>query len=116
MHIIDNNLNAFFLTDPIAMSVRSTNVYEEQSLGVYHRDEDDYENEFNHHEGSRMTIWSRYLAMHARKQLSFGEDTYLQIMPNHKLTGLLIDMWWLALALFLLCIIEVCVLSLHDYL
>ncbi|THH33045.1 hypothetical protein EUX98_g1121 [Antrodiella citrinella] len=65
---------------PIAMSVRSTNVYEENSLGVYHNPEDD-ESEFNP-VGSRYTVWSRYLAMHMRKQLSF-------------------DMWWLALALFL---------------
>lgn len=36
-----------------------------------------------------MTVWGNYLAMHARKQLAF-------------------DMWWLGLALFLLCIIEVC--------
>ncbi|KAF5393461.1 hypothetical protein D9757_000476 [Collybiopsis confluens] len=64
---------------PIAMSVRSTNVYEEQSLGIYHQDADFDEHEFPVG-GSRMTVWSKYLAMHARKQLSF-------------------DMWWLALAL-----------------
>ncbi|KAK7036416.1 hypothetical protein VNI00_011613 [Paramarasmius palmivorus] len=71
---------------PIAMSVRSTNVYEEQSLGVYHGDETDDEDEFQA-SGPRVTVWSRYLALHARKQLAF-------------------DMWWLCLALFLVCIIE----------
>ncbi|KAF9243244.1 cation transport protein-domain-containing protein [Melanogaster broomeanus] len=69
--------------------VRSTNVYEEQSLGIYRNyDEEllDVEREFQP-TGSRMTVWGRYLARHARHQLSF-------------------DMWWLALALFLVCIIE----------
>lgn len=73
---------------PIAMSVRSTNVYEEKSLGIFdaHEEESDGESEFQA-SGPRMTVWSRYLAMHARKQLAF-------------------DMWWLAGALFLVCIIE----------
>ncbi|KAF8161298.1 cation transport protein-domain-containing protein [Crassisporium funariophilum] len=73
---------------PIAMSVRSTNVYEEQSLGVFH-DEDEDENDESGFvaAGNRINVWSRYLAMHARRQLAF-------------------DMWWLALALFFTCIIE----------
>ncbi len=65
-------------------------MYEEQSLGVYRESEEsEGESEFEP-TGSRVTVWSRYLAMHARKQLAF-------------------DMWWLGLALFLVCIIEVCV-------
>ncbi|KAJ7125143.1 cation transport protein-domain-containing protein [Mycena epipterygia] len=73
---------------PIAMSVRSTNVYEEQSLGVFRDDEDsEDEDNFEPTGESRVTVWSRYLAMHARKQLAF-------------------DMWWLGLAVFLVCIIE----------
>ncbi|KAH9944580.1 TrkH-domain-containing protein [Amylocystis lapponica] len=72
---------------PIAMSVRSTNVYEEKSLGVFDEEEEsDDEEDFNP-TGNRVTVWSRYLAMHMRKQLSF-------------------DMWWLGMALFLVCIIE----------
>ncbi|ETW74843.1 potassium transporter [Heterobasidion irregulare TC 32-1] len=72
---------------PIAMSVRSTNVYEEKSLGIYPEEDDsDDEDDFTP-SGGRITVWSRYLAMHARKQLAF-------------------DMWWLGLALFLVCIIE----------
>jgi potassium uptake Trk family protein len=70
---------------PIALSVRSTNVYEEQSLGIYKDDPED-EDAFST-TGPRMTVWSRYLAMHARRQLAF-------------------DMWWLCLALVLVCIIE----------
>ncbi|KAJ7496885.1 cation transport protein-domain-containing protein [Mycena latifolia] len=73
---------------PIAMSVRSTNVYEEQSLGVFREDADsDDEDNFQPTGESRVTVWSRYLAMHARRQLAF-------------------DMWWLGLAVFLVCIIE----------
>ncbi|KAH9922903.1 cation transport protein-domain-containing protein [Fomitopsis serialis] len=70
---------------PIAMSVRSTNVYEEKSLGIYEADEN-IEQMADCSE-SRVEIWGRYLWRHARRQLSF-------------------DMWWLALSLFLLCIIE----------
>ncbi|KZV69989.1 hypothetical protein PENSPDRAFT_651888 [Peniophora sp. CONT] len=73
---------------PIAMSVRSTNVYEEQSLGIY-MDENESEPQFpaGASEGQRMTVWSTYLAQHIRRQLSF-------------------DMWWLGVSLFLVCIIE----------
>ncbi|XP_006461276.1 hypothetical protein AGABI2DRAFT_118180 [Agaricus bisporus var. bisporus H97] len=71
---------------PIALSVRSSNVYEEQALGVY-KPEDDPEVIFETAGGSRMRIWGRYFAMHARRQLAF-------------------DLWWLAIALFLICIIE----------
>lgn len=60
-------LSSFFLK-----SVRSTNVYEEQSLGVFHDIEDEVEEEFET-SGPRMRVWSRYLAMHARRQLAFGK-------------------------------------------
>jgi len=71
---------------PIAMSVRSTNVYEERSLGIY-EDNISIDEEDLSLSGNRVTVWGNYLAMHARKQLAF-------------------DMWWLGLALFLICIIE----------
>ncbi|KAI0629974.1 TrkH-domain-containing protein [Trametes polyzona] len=76
---------------PIAMSVRATNVYEAKSLGVYESDSEDDEinddEHWNRPSESRVAIWGRYLMRHARRQLSF-------------------DMWWLAVSLFLLCIIE----------
>jgi hypothetical protein len=54
-------------------SVRSTNVYEEKSLGIFENDEDDGEDEEDFElTGPRVTVWGRYLAMHARKQLAFG--------------------------------------------
>ncbi|KAI0642944.1 TrkH-domain-containing protein [Trametes meyenii] len=76
---------------PIAMSVRSTNVYEARSLGIYESDDDEDEINDDAHwdrpSESRVEIWGRYLIRHARRQLSF-------------------DMWWLAISLLLLCIIE----------
>ena len=52
-----------------------------------------------------MTVWGSYLALHARKQLAFGT-----ISSRVRVRGVQyrrLDMWWLGLALFLLCIIEV---------
>jgi Trk-type K+ transport system membrane component len=69
---------------PIAMSVRNTNVYEEQSLGVY-KDEEPSEVSEPSEGGAR--VWGKYLTAHARRQLAF-------------------DLWWLGLALWILCIIE----------
>lgn len=60
---------------PCDHSVRSTNVYEEKSLGVFRDDESSIDEEdFNPTGGNRAAIWGRYLAMHARKQLSFGTN------------------------------------------
>lgn len=71
------------LTNDAAMSIRSTNVYEERSLGVYEDESDD---------GSEREVEAgrspgTYIAYHARKQLAF-------------------DMWWLVLALWLVCVVE----------
>ena len=73
---------------PIALSVRSTNVYEELSLGLSARDlHPDDDNNRSENE-PRTRVWGSYLAWHARKQLAF-------------------DMWWICLALVLVCIVEV---------
>ncbi|WWC88191.1 uncharacterized protein L201_003096 [Kwoniella dendrophila CBS 6074] len=73
---------------PIAMSVRSTNVYEERALGVYEEEDPDTlsedEPEFK---GKRHEIFSKYLLWHMRKQLAF-------------------DIWPLAVAIFLICCFE----------
>jgi hypothetical protein len=54
-------------------SVRSTNVYEERSLGIFEQDNDNTENEADYPESdSRVAIWGRYLGRHVRRQLSFG--------------------------------------------
>ncbi|KZV64154.1 TrkH-domain-containing protein [Peniophora sp. CONT] len=79
---------------PIAMSVRSTNVYEEKSLGIFEEEEDeekvmeDIENDAAYPESDgRVAIWGRYLGRHVRHQLSY-------------------DLWWLMLALVVLAIVE----------
>lgn len=86
-------------------SVRSTNVYEEKSLGIYEDDTSIDEGGISP-SGNRVTVWGNYLAMHARRQLAFGTS------PSHDHVRVAhhcrVDMWWLGLALFLLCIIEVC--------
>ncbi|WVR05584.1 hypothetical protein IAU60_002603 [Kwoniella sp. DSM 27419] len=73
---------------PIAMSVRSTNVYEEQALGVYEHDASatlgEDEPQFK---GRKHEVFSKYLLWHMRRQLAF-------------------DIWPLAVAIFLICCFE----------
>ncbi|RSH85304.1 low affinity potassium transporter [Saitozyma podzolica] len=69
---------------PIALSVRSTNVYEEKSLGLFGDEEDEEDMEYSE-KGAQAV--AKYVGWHARRQLAF-------------------DIWWLAFALWLLCIIE----------
>lgn len=70
---------------PLALSVRSTNVYEEKSLGVYGDEPTDPGN--LPQESGNPKVWGSFLASHARRQLAF-------------------DIWWLGFALWLVCIIE----------
>lgn len=63
---------------PLAISIRRTNVYEEQSLGVYEGDD-----EAHAENGSKV----KFIGAHLRKQLSF-------------------DLWFLFLAIFIICIVE----------
>ena len=62
-------------------SVRSTNVYEERSLGVYDEGEEydpiNDDAHWNRPSESRVAIWGKYLARHARRQLSFGITNFL---------------------------------------
>ena len=63
---------------PIAISVRRTNVYEEQSLGVYAKE---------NAEGVDESAPSNYVGSHLRNQLSY-------------------DLWYICLGLFIICIAE----------
>ncbi|KAJ8497202.1 hypothetical protein ONZ45_g12166 [Pleurotus djamor] len=72
---------------PVAMSVRSTNIYKEQSLGSEVGLPEVSKKEYLRAAETKREAWSRYLAVHVRSQLAF-------------------DMWWLVLALFLVCIVE----------
>lgn len=71
---------------PIAVSIRSTNVYEEKSMGVYDEDFDDDPDEMEARFDKSHSA-TAYIGYHARKQLAF-------------------DLWWLALAVWLICIVE----------
>ncbi|SJX64881.1 related to potassium transporter TRK-1 [Sporisorium reilianum f. sp. reilianum] len=81
LYVIMMYLSAF----PLALSVRSTNVYEEKSLGVYV--DESAEPGVVPLESNNAKVWGSFLASHARRQLAF-------------------DIWWLGFALWLICIIE----------
>lgn len=66
---------------PLAISIRRTNVYEEQSLGVYMGNSDNVDN------GEIDQNATSYIGAHLRKQLSF-------------------DLWFVFLGLFIICIAE----------
>ncbi|WVQ85711.1 hypothetical protein IAT38_007877 [Cryptococcus sp. DSM 104549] len=73
---------------PIAMSVRSTNVYEERALGVYEHDDPETASEDEpQFKGRRHEVFSKYLMWHMRRQLAF-------------------DVWPLAVAIFLISVFE----------
>ncbi|QPG76793.1 hypothetical protein FOA43_004187 [Brettanomyces nanus] len=75
---------------PLAMSIRRTNVYEEQSLGVYIDDEDE-----NQTKSRRKSIGS-FVGMHLKRQLYF-------------------DLWFVFLGLFIICVCENKKLQSGDY-
>jgi hypothetical protein len=68
-------------------SVRSTNVYEERSLGIFEEEHMDIENEADYPTtDSRVAIWGRYLRRHVRRQLSYGALSTRQLFASpHKL-------------------------------
>ncbi|KIR43206.1 potassium ion transporter [Cryptococcus deuterogattii 99/473] len=73
---------------PIAMSVRSTNVYEERALGVYEHDDLDTSSEDEpQFKGHGREVFSKYLMWHMRRQLAF-------------------DIWPLALAVLMISMFE----------
>jgi Trk-type K+ transport system membrane component len=68
---------------PIALSVRQTNVYEENSLGIYHAKSPSQEEDEDEEGGTTRS----YLGSHLRRQLSF-------------------DLWYIFLGVFVICIVE----------
>ncbi|KAK4685671.1 Trk/Ktr/HKT type cation transporter, partial [Tremellales sp. Uapishka_1] len=75
---------------PIALSVRSTNVYEERSLGLYNEEEDAEES----NEKGPQAI-ATYLGAHARRQLAFGFALWLVcIIERHKLEDASTTTWF----------------------
>lgn len=71
---------------PLAILIRRTNVYEEQSLGIYARGDE------AHNEDTP----SNFIGTHLRNQLSF-------------------DLWFIFLGLFIICIAEKSKLDLHNW-
>lgn len=76
---------------PIAISIRRTNVYEEQSLGVYVKDQN-----YNPDDEDLEKSPTNFIGNHLRNQLSF-------------------DLWFIFLALFLICICENSKLAKNNY-
>lgn len=73
---------------PIAISIRRTNVYEEQSLGIYNDNEDEETEESNSDDdGDKKKEEPSYVSNHLRRQLSF-------------------DLWYIVLGLFIITIAE----------
>lgn len=72
---------------PVAMSIRSTNVYEEKSLGVFETSAVQSEDEPDFSDVARSERIGKYLGWHVRRQLA-------------------IDLWWLIIGIWLVCIIE----------
>lgn len=77
---------------PMAISIRRTNVYEEQSLGVYL---DDGSQDDDESQGSKNKVKS-FIGAHLRRQLSF-------------------DLWFIFLGLFIICLCENSKLKSGDY-
>ena len=76
---------------PLAISIRRTNVYEEQSLGIYLDDDEEASQNSRSSKGP-----GSYISMHLRRQLSF-------------------DLWFIFLGLFIICICENSRLQSGDY-
>ncbi|WFD32609.1 hypothetical protein MSPP1_003657 [Malassezia sp. CBS 17886] len=85
-------LMLYFSTYPLTMSVRTTNVYEEKSLGEYEHDVDP---DASNAAERRRAIWGRFLGRHIANQLAF-------------------DLWWLILAVWIICIAEQTKIENHD--
>ncbi|KAI0344047.1 TrkH-domain-containing protein [Trametopsis cervina] len=73
---------------PVAMSIRSTNVYEERSLGVFEAEapDEDEEPTLGENISRRERVW-QYFGWHLRRQVAY-------------------DIWWLVAGIFLICVIE----------
>ena len=99
------------------MSIRSTNVYEERSLGIFEEppiDENEEPNDLNSLPSRKERI-GRYLGWHLRRQMSIGAYIHLPyVRPCVSLSLRLVltpnsgmvDIWWLVWAVFVVAIIE----------
>jgi Trk-type K+ transport system membrane component len=85
---------------PIAMTIRSSNVYEERSLGIY-SDDPDYEHFSQKHQKKSPFAWFRQGVLAPAKESSGRYFLKQQIRAQ-----LAHDLWWLVLAIWLIMIVE----------
>ena len=117
--VAQRGIHRYIAPYPIAMTVRSTNVYEDRAIGVFNSDSDSSddeslskkEKEFEEQarrvpKHQRQRVWGKYLAFHARRQLAFGKYTSTRQLPYSLTPSRLLDIWWLVFALFLITIID----------
>jgi len=84
--VLQRGTRRYIAPYPIAMTVRSTNVYEDRAIGVFDSDSDGSdsedlskkEKEFEEQarrvpKHQRQRVWGKYIAFHARRQLAFGK-------------------------------------------
>ncbi|KKK21325.1 hypothetical protein ARAM_004090 [Aspergillus rambellii] len=83
---------------PVLLTMRSTNVYEERSLGIYAQD--DALNEFNQQASD-----NRFTRL-VRRHFLTKEGTRRYFIREQLRDQLSHDLWWIALAVFLISIIE----------
>ena len=85
---------------PIALSVRSTNVYEERSLGLF--DEGDVSDDAEPQSEKGAQAVAKYVGWQY-----VPSSPIIPLLTSSARRQLAFDIWWLAFALWLVCIIEV---------
>lgn len=98
---------------PVSMTIRSTNVYEERSLGVFAEDEEEEK------KATQETPQSASLVSNLVRQFTYSHGSHFRPHPSQmanwnradfirqQLRGQLgHDLWWIALAVFLIAAIE----------
>jgi Trk-type K+ transport system membrane component len=79
------------------LPLRHTNVYEERSLGIYAEDETLYEYDTQSSQNTLSHLMRRHLTKEGTRRHFIGEQLKDQL--SH-------DLWWIALAMFFISIIE----------
>jgi Trk-type K+ transport system membrane component len=85
---------------PIAITIRSTNTYEERSLGIF-SDDPEYESVKGKQNAANPLYWLRNKISPTQQEGSRWYFVQQQLRAQ-----LAHDLWWLALAAFLIMIIE----------
>ncbi|RAL05454.1 putative potassium transporter [Aspergillus ibericus CBS 121593] len=89
---------------PVLLTMRNTNVYEERSLGIYAHDNTDDENEGNPSPNMAIQLIRHHLL--GRQDASTPEASRSYFVHQQLRSQLSHDLWWIALAVFLIAIAE----------